>query len=77
MMQRDKKGTHKGHPICVCRFIPSCSCLPHVSDGGASGAGSAISHSVTLSVQIDHQVVYPEHPVRALVETCFFRMLDP
>jgi hypothetical protein len=47
------------------------------ADGEASGAGLFSTHSVSLSMQIVCLAVFPEHPARALLKTCFFRTLDP
>jgi hypothetical protein len=76
MMHRDTRERIKAVLSVFAGFVllAICCCIP--ADGKASGAGLFSTHSVSLSMQVDCPAVYPEHPARALVETCFFRTLD-
>jgi hypothetical protein len=77
MMHRDTRERIKAVLSVFAGFVLlAISCC--ISAGGkASGAGSFITHSVSLSMQIDCPAVFPEHLVRALAEACFFHTLDP
>jgi hypothetical protein len=77
MMHRDTRERIKAVLSVFAGFVLLAISCCISADGKASGAGSFIAHSVSLSMQIDCPAVIPEHPARALAETCFFRTLDP
>jgi hypothetical protein len=77
MMHRDTRERIKAVLSVFAGFVLLAISRRMSADGRASGAGSLITHSVSLSMQIDCPAVFPEHPARALAEACFFRTLDP
>jgi hypothetical protein len=77
MMHRDTRERIKAVLSVFAGFVLLAISYCISADGKASGAGLFSTHSVSLSMQIDCPAVIPEHPARALVETCFIRTLDP